>query len=134
MIQKTIVTSGKRKRAIARATVRPGTGNVRVNHLLLQHVEPKMCRMRLEEPMLLAGEIAGKVNIDINVQGGGFQSQTEAARLAIARGLVAFSKSKQLKQDFLNYDRHLLVADVRRGEPSKPNDSKPRRARTKSYR
>ena len=90
--------------------------------------------MRIEEPLMIASEVADKVNIDINVRGGGFQSQTEAARLAIAKGLVAYTKSKQLRQDFLNYDRHLIVADSRRGESSKPNDSKPRKARTKSYR
>ncbi len=134
MIQKSILVSGKRKRAIARAAVRKGSGIIRINHQLLQNYEPRMSRMRIEEPLMIGSEYAGKVNIDIDVHGGGFQSQTEAARLCVARGLVAFSKSKQLKQDFLNYDRHLLIADVRRGEPSKPNDSKPRKARTKSYR
>ena len=133
-MQKAIVVSGKRKRTIARATIKPGNGVIRINHLLLEHYEPRMSRMRIEEPLLLAGEMAKKVNINVDVRGGGFQSQAEAARLTVARGLVAFSKSKQLKQDFLNYDRHLLVADVRHGEPSKPNDSKPRKARTKSYR
>mgnify|MGYP001610585092 CR=1 FL=1 len=134
MIQKTVLGTGKRKRAVARATVRKGKGNVRINSLLLQNYEPKLSRMRIEEPLMIASEVAGQVNIDVNVYGGGFQSQAEAARLAIAKGLVAYTKSKQLRQDFLNYDRHLLVADIRRGEASKPNDSKPRKARTKSYR
>src|SRR3989344_4086033 len=124
MIQKTVLASGKRKRAIARATVRKGNGSIRINHLLLENYEPKLSRMRIEEPLMIASEVADKVNIDINVRGGGFQSQTEAARLAIAKGLVAYTKSKQLRQDFLNYDRHLIVADSRRGESSKPNDSK----------
>jgi len=134
MIPKGIVISGKRKRAIARATVKKGNGIIRINHQLLQNYEPRMSRMRIEEPLMIASDYADKVNIDVHVQGGGFQSQAEATRLVIARGLLAFSKNKQLKQDFLNYDRHLLIADVRRGEPSKPNDSKPRKARTKSYR
>lgn len=133
-MQKVFHVSGKRKRAIARATVRDGKGVIRINHLLLDHYEPKLCRMRIEEPLLIASEVAKKVNIDVNVRGGGFQSQAEAARLAIARGLVGFSKNKQMKADFLKYDRHLLIADVRRGEASKPNDSKPRAARQKSYR
>ena len=133
-MQKVFHVSGKRKRAIARATVRDGKGVIRINHLLLNHYEPKLCRMRIEEPLLIASEVAKKVNIDVDVRGGGFQSQAEAARLAIARGLVGFSKNKQIKADFLKYDRHLLIADVRRGEASKPNDSKPRAARQKSYR
>lgn len=134
MITKPMMVSGKKKRAVARATIRPGKGIIRMNHMLLEHIEPRFSRMRIEEPLLIAGELAKKVNMDIDVHGGGFQSQAEAARLTIARGLLAFSKNKQLKQDFLNYDRHLLVADKRHGEPSKPNDSKPRKARTKSYR
>ena len=133
-MQKVVHVSGKRKRAVARATARDGKGVVRINQLLLEHYEPKMCRMRIEEPLLLASDVAKKMNIDVNVQGGGFQSQAEAVRLAVARAMVSFSKSKQVRADFLKYDRHLLVADVRRNEPHKPNDSKPRAARQKSYR
>lgn len=127
-------TSGKRKRAIARATVREGKGIVRINKQLLDVYEPKMCRMRIEEPLMIAQDHASKVNIDVNVRGGGIQSQAEAARLAIAKGLVQFAKSKQLRQDFLDYDWNLVTADVRRNEPHKPNDSKPRKKRQKSYR
>ena len=91
--------------------------------------------MRLMEPLVIAGaEVTNKVNIDVKMFGGGWQGQTEAARLAIAKALVQFTKSKQLKQDYLEYDRHLLIADVRQNEPSKPNDSKPRKKRQKSYR
>ena len=127
-------TSGKRKRAIARATVAEGKGIVRINHQLLETYEPRLARMRISEPLLLGAEVAKKVDIDVDVIGGGWQGQAEAARLAIAKGLVQFSRSKQLKQEFLEYDRNLLVADVRRNEPHKPNDSKPRAARQKSYR
>ncbi len=127
-------TSGKRKRAIARATVAEGKGIVRVNHQLLETYEPRMARMRIMEPLLLGAEVAKRVDIDVNVVGGGQQGQADAVRLAIAKGLVQFSKSKQLRQEFLEYDRNLLVADVRRNEPHKPNDSKPRAARQKSYR
>ncbi len=127
-------TSGKRKRAIARATVAEGKGIVRVNHQLLETYEPRMARMRIMEPLLLGAEVAKRVDIDVDVVGGGQQGQADAVRLAIAKGLVQFSKNKQLKQEFLEYDRNMLIADVRRGEKSKPNDSKPRKARQKSYR
>ena len=133
-MSKTTHTSGKRKRAIARATVHEGKGVVRVNHQLLETYEPRMARMRIMEPLLLGGEISKKVDIDVDVIGGGQQGQADAVRLAIAKGLVQFSKSKQLKQEFLEYDRNLIVADKRRAEASKPNDSKPRAARQKSYR
>ncbi|MBT3262366.1 30S ribosomal protein S9 [Candidatus Woesearchaeota archaeon] len=127
--------SGSRKKAIARATVREGKGNVVINQQNLATIEPLLSRLRLQEPLELAQELASKVDIKVKVHGGGSQSQIEATRLAIAKAIFVFSKQDpQLKKDFLNYDRHLLVADVRRNEPHKPNDSKPRAKRQKSYR
>jgi len=127
--------SGSRKKAIARATVKEGTGNVVINQQSLATIEPLVSRLRLQEPLELAQELASKVDIKIKVHGGGSESQIEATRLAIAKAIFAFSKQDpQLKKDLLNYDRHLLVADVRRNEPHKPNDSKPRAKRQKSYR
>lgn len=126
--------SGKRKRAIARATVRDGTGVVRVNLLLLDAYMPVLARSLVEEPLMIGSDVAKNVDIDVRVSGGGWHSQAEAARLVVAKGLVAYSGSKVLRQKFLEYDRHLLVQDKRRTEPSKPNDSKPRAARQKSYR
>lgn len=131
---KVVHVAGRRKMAIARATIREGAGVIRINHQPMDLYEPMMSRFRLMEPVMIAGDLSKKVNIDVNVAGGGFQAQTEASRLAIARALVEFSRSKELRKAMLEYDRHLLVADTRVPEQSKPNDSKPRRARQKSYR
>tara|TARA_Y100000034_G_C6815153_1_gene366660 strand:- start:450 stop:854 length:405 start_codon:yes stop_codon:yes gene_type:complete len=132
---KTTNTSGKRKRAVARATVSAGKGVVKVNNQILDFYGNKLARMKIMEPLIIANEVSKKVDIKVNVHGGGWQSQAEASRLAIAKGLVEFSKSEKLKNAFLEYDRHLLVADIRRNEPAKPNDSgKPRAKRQKSYR
>ena len=132
---KTIVASGKRKRAIARATIKPGKGIVKINNIVLDFYEPKISRLKLREPLIIAGDFIDKVDIKVNVFGGGMASQADASRLAIAKGLVEFSKNDKLKEDFLNYDRNLLVADVRRKEPSKPNRHGQARAkRQKSYR
>lgn len=131
---KVIQTMGKRKRAIARATAREGTGRVRINHLLLENYTPKLAQLRIMEPLVLAEKFAKKTDINVNVYGGGQYSQAEASRLAIAKALVEFSKSNALKEELLKYDRHLLVADVRRKEVCKPNDSKARKKRQKSYR
>jgi len=80
-------------------------------------------------------EVVKNVDINVNVFGGGIASQAEASRLAIARALVEYTKSERLKEKFLKYDRHLLVADVRRKETRKPNShSKARAKRQKSYR
>ncbi|NQV08948.1 30S ribosomal protein S9 [Candidatus Woesearchaeota archaeon] len=131
---KTIHVSGKRKRAIARATIKQGHGKVRINNQLLVNTSPKMAQMKLQEPLILAGEDANHVDIDVNVTGGGTMGQADASRLVIAKALVAWTKDKNLENKFLKYDRHLLVADVRRKETRKPNDSKARAKRQKSYR
>ena len=131
---KTIHVSGTRKKAVARATLRPGTGLVRINSKRLDLYEPKMARLKLTEPLILSGEFADKVDIDINIFGGGFMSQAEAARLAMAKALVEFSNGK-LKKQFLDYDRTLLVADVRQRETRKPNCAGSARSKVqKSYR
>ncbi|MBI2654494.1 30S ribosomal protein S9 [Candidatus Woesearchaeota archaeon] len=132
---KTFHASGKRKQAIARATLKQGNGLIRINNRPLDFTEPKMSRLKLMEPLILAGDVAGKVDIDVNVAGGGITSQAEASRLAIAKALVDFTKSDKLKETFLNYDRNLLVADVRRKEVAKPNRHGHARAKVqKSYR
>lgn len=129
---KVIHTSGKRKRAVARATLKLGKGKIKVNKVLLDNFTPKLARLKLREPLLLAGDIANNVDININVFGGGIMGQAEASRLAIARALVKYDK--KLEETFLKYDRHLLVADVRYKETYKPGDSKARKKRQKSYR
>ncbi len=131
---KTVHVAGKRKQAIARATLSEGSGKVVINGTVLDHYEPRLAKMKILEPILLAEDIAGKYNIRVRVQGGGYMSQAEAVRLAIARALVEASKAKTLRERFLAYDRHLLVADTRRKEMRKPNDSKARAKRQKSYR
>ena len=121
--------------AIARATLKQGNGLVRVNSIPIELIEPKISRLKLREPLILAGDIANKVDIDVNVTGGGTTSQAEASKLAIAKALVDFTKSDKLKEIFLSYDRNLLVADVRRKEVAKPNRHGQARAKVqKSYR
>ena len=131
---KVILTSGKRKTAIARANCRAGKGKIVINNMPIKFYQPKVSRTMIFEPIYLAGDWAKIFDIKVKVAGGGVQSQAEAARLAIARALVEFSKDEKVKKDFLIYDRHLLVADTRRKEMYKPGDSKARAKRQKSYR
>ncbi|MBI4738017.1 30S ribosomal protein S9 [Candidatus Woesearchaeota archaeon] len=130
---KTVNTTGRRKRSIARAVLIQGKGMVRINGQSLDTIEPRLVRMKLREPLMLAGDVATKVHIDVNVNGGGIMSQADAARLAISRALAAAGGEK-IRQVLLNYDRAFLVADTRRKEQRKPNDSKARAKRQKSYR
>lgn len=114
---KVIVSLGKRKDAVARAKIFPGTGKVIINSRPLELWGNELLRMRIKEPLILSGEFAKKVDISVNVRSGGTTGQTEAIRMAIARGLLNFSGSEELKQKFLQYDRNLLVFDFRRTEP-----------------
>lgn len=128
-------TTGKRKRALAKAIIKEGTGKILINKKPYTNL-PKLRRMMIQEPIELTKEALGKFNFDISivVKGGGQASQVEASRLAIARAIIGFTKSSELKKKFVDYDRNLLIADVRRKEAYKPGDSKARRKRQKSYR
>ena len=129
---KVIQTTGKRKTSVARATLKQGKGIVRVNSVLLDNYNNLFARTRLMEPLIIAGEVSKKVDINVNVNGGGWHSQAEASRLAVAKAMAEFDK--KLRKIYLDYDRHLLIADIRRKEQRKPNDSKARKSRQTSYR
>ncbi|HYD03837.1 MAG TPA: 30S ribosomal protein S9 [Alphaproteobacteria bacterium] len=130
---KNIVTSGRRKQSIARAVLSEGKGRVTVNKIDLKILKPQLSQLKIMEPLILAKDVAAKVNIDIIVRGGGYITQADAARLAVARALVAHSA--KLKEVFLHYDRQLLVADIRVKEAGKPNHHGQARAGTQtSYR
>ena len=130
---KVIHESGRRKTAVARATLVPGAGMVRINSRLISTLPSGMFRSKIEEALLLAGDVAQKVDVDVLVNGGGTNGQAEAARLAIARALAVFDK--KLRSKYLEYDRMFTVADVRRKETHKPNcHGKARAMRQKSYR
>ncbi|MEM2131293.1 MAG: 30S ribosomal protein S9 [Candidatus Woesearchaeota archaeon] len=130
---KTIVTSGKRKTAIARATLKEGKGVVRINKIPIDIFQPLGYKLRIQEPLMLAQDVVKKVNINVKVIGGGPMSQSDAVRLAIARALSEYEP--KLKNIFLEYDRQLLVADVRLKEQHKPNrHGRARAKKQKSYR
>jgi len=134
MVKKVVNSSGKRKTAIARATVQKGTGLVRVNKKPVELYEPEIARWKMLEPIKIAEKHAEKVNIDVTVIGGGFMSQANAVRTAIARGLVEYTGDPGLKLAFLDHDRSLLVSDSRRKEAKKPLGRGARKKRQKSYR
>jgi small subunit ribosomal protein S9 len=115
--EKRIITTGKRKNAIATATIREGTGKIKINSQPLELWANEFMRMRVKEVILLAEDVAGKANINVEVRSGGTTGQTEAVRMAIARALVNFSKDKKLKERYIQYDRNMLVYDPRRNEP-----------------
>jgi small subunit ribosomal protein S9 len=136
-----VETSGKRKTAIARATVRKGQGRVRVNSQPIHIMEPTLARRKALEPVQIA-EAMGRlsdVDIVVDVHGGGQMGPVDAIRTAIARGLVkwnggAIGEDEELREEYLRFDRSLLVNDPRRKEPKHQMGRGARAKWQKSYR
>lgn len=124
MSEKVVFETGKRKTSVARVVLKAGEGRVEINDIPLDVYEPEFCRLRIREVLMLADSLANKYDIKVNVKGGGISSRVDAIRQAIAKALVAATKSEELKRKFLEFDRSLLVYDPRRTEPHKPSRSK----------
>jgi len=139
--KKVVHTSGKRKTAVARATVKVGKGRVRVNSDPIEILQPALSRRKAMEPLIIADAMnrLSKVDINILTHGGGVMGQTDAIRTAIARGLVHYNGGaegldEELRDEYLRFDRSLLVNDPRRKEPKHQLGRGARRKKQKSYR
>jgi len=131
-------TSGKRKTAIARASISKGTGKIKINSITLETYGTRLVRMKINEVLVIASNYVNidKIDIKVKVEGGGFMGQMDAVISAIARGLVEWSKDEKLHNAYLEYDRTIIAGDHRQTEPHKPSQSRkgPRHKRQKSYR
>jgi len=139
--KKVVNSSGKRKTAVARATVKLGKGRVRVNSEPIEILQPELARRKAMEPLIIADAMKrlSKVDIIISTNGGGVMGQTDAIRTAIARGLVHYNGGaegldEELRDEYLRFDRSLLVNDPRRKEPKHQLGRGARRKKQKSYR
>jgi small subunit ribosomal protein S9 len=132
--KRVLLVTGKRKTAVARAVVRPGTGKVTVNKFPVELVQPELARSKIMEPLVVAGERKKSVDINVHVKGGGFMGQAEAARIAISRALVEWTKSSELRRLITAFDRTMLAGDPRRSESKKFGGPGARRRKQKSYR
>lgn len=134
-VGKVIVSSGKRKTAIARVTIKKGKGRVRVNGVPLEILPNELSRVKVSEVFSLAGEdMRNKVDIKANVRGGGIIGQAEAIRTAIARGLIEYFEDMSLKEKFVIYDKTIISGDPRRTEPKHFGGRSSRSRFQKSYR
>ena len=99
--------TGRRKRAVARVFLRPGEGRVTINRRPLEEYVPsKALQAELRQP-LAATETAERFDILILLRGGGLHGQVGAARLGIARALLAFNpelRSPLRRGEFLTRD------------------------------
>ncbi|MEM2020944.1 MAG: 30S ribosomal protein S9 [Zestosphaera sp.] len=133
--QKIVIAIGKRKTAVARAVIRAGKGRTWVNGVPVELWPVEMARLKMMEPLLLAGEeIWGKVDVHVSVEGGGIMAQADAVRTAIARALISFTGNEELERVFKEYSRAMLAGDPRQTEPEKWMRYSARRFRQKSYR
>tara|TARA_Y100001968_G_C19326450_1_gene702005 strand:- start:194 stop:628 length:435 start_codon:yes stop_codon:yes gene_type:complete len=139
--KKSVESSGKRKTAIARASVKAGKGRIRVNSEPIEILQPALARRKAMEPLVIADAMnrLSKVDINLTTTGGGIMGQTDAIRTAIARGLVHYNGGaegidEELRDEFLRFDRSLLVNDPRRKEPKHQLGRGARRKKQKSYR
>lgn len=135
---KVCVEVGRRKTAVARATVRKGAGRVLVNSRPLSTWAPQMARERAGEPLRIAHawnpQKMAETDIRVRVSGGGFQGQADAVRTAVARGLQRWFKDKALAEALLAFDRKILVSDHRRKWPKHFGGPGARAKKQKSYR
>lgn len=131
---KVLNTSGKRKTAIARATLREGKGRVRINSVPLEVYSNEIIRMKISEAIALAPGAIDNIDVDIEVSGGGVMGQAEAARTALGRGILGWTNDPKIKETYLTYDRTLLVNDSRQKEAKKPHCHSARARFQKSYR
>jgi len=113
------VSVGKRKKAVARARFKKGTGAIKINGRALGVSMDRMNVLRITEAVKVAEELVKGYDIDINVTGGGYSGQAEACRTAIAKGFAEIG-GDDLKKAYMDYDRSMLVYDPRRTEPHKP--------------
>ena len=130
-----VLTSGKRKTAIAKAKTTDGKGRVRINSVPVEILPSELARLKILEPLILAGDDVTKtIDVSVTVKGGGIVSQADAARTAIGRALVKWTQDPELRNKYMYYDRFILVADSRRREQKKAGGPGARARYQKSYR
>ena len=115
-------TTGRRKRAVARVRLRPGTGNITVNgRPVVEYFPTATHRMILSEPLRLTStdEI---YDIDCTIDGGGVSGQAGALRHGIARALIDPEMRPELKK------AGFLTRDDRKKESKKYGLKKARKA------
>jgi small subunit ribosomal protein S9 len=132
---KPIQTSGRRKSAIARATVRDGTGVIRMNGIPVDKLQPALVKMKIEELLIIVSdEKLNTINIDVDVEGGGILGQVDAARIALSRAITQYLKKKNVVKNIKSYDRSMLSGDSRTVEAKHWGGKKARKRFQKSYR
>jgi len=112
--------TGRRKSAIARATLKPGTGKITLTNWVELNDDAKK---HVIAPLKLAS-LQDKFDVAITVSGGGVQSRLDAIRLAIARALIKHDPELKTILRKSGY----MTRDPREKERKKPGLKRARRA------
>ncbi len=116
-------TVGRRKAAVARVYVKEGNGKITINKKAFEVYFPSsILQFVVKQPLTTLG-VEDQYDIDINLDGGGFKGQAEAARLGIARALVSIdaeSKPALKAEGFMTRDSRV----VERKKPGQPKARK----------
>ncbi len=114
---------GRRKAAVARVYVKEGSGKILINKRELETYFPSsILQYVVKQPLNKLG-VVEQYDININLQGGGYKGQSEAARLGIARALVKINpddKSALRSEGFMTRDPR----EVERKKPGRPKARK----------
>ena len=114
---------GRRKAAVARVFVREGSGKIVINKRELENYFPSSILQYIVKQPLTTLDVVEKYDININLDGGGFKGQSEAARLGIARALVKINpddKAALRAEGFMTRDPRV----VERKKPGQPGARK----------
>ena len=129
-----LVVSARIKTSTARATFKPGEGAIRVNSIPIEHwgnsIQQELSRL----PARLVPDRFNEVNVNVKVEGGGWSSQARAVMVALANGIVKWTRSATVRKTLISYDQHMLSGDPRVKEPKKFGGPGARRKFQKSYR
>jgi small subunit ribosomal protein S9 len=119
-----VQSTGRRKQAVARVRIRPGTGVITVNKRPLENYFPSEThRMIVTEPLRLT-TLDETYDIDATMDGGGISGQAGALRLGIARGLVDLDEELRMTLKRAGF----LTRDARKKESKKYGLKKARKA------
>lgn len=114
---------GRRKAAVARVFVREGSGKIVINKREFENYFPSSILQYVVKQPLTTLDVLEKYDITINLDGGGYKGQSEAARLGIARALVKINpedKSALRAEGFMTRDPRV----VERKKPGQPGARK----------
>ncbi|MDD6929005.1 MAG: 30S ribosomal protein S9 [Porphyromonas sp.] len=114
---------GRRKAAVARVYLTEGSGKITINKKDLANYFPSSILQYIVKQPLLKLEVADKYDVMINLVGGGFKGQSEAARLGIARALIKINpedKATLRAAGFVTRDPRV----VERKKPGRPKARK----------